>query len=262
MPTTPARRDRPTPPPVDPLGALAAAAGEPDAERWWDDVVEHRGDGLVAFEAVAEAMAAVRAGTVPSPGEAAARGAHAAGHPGRGERRARAPSPSCAVRGTCRRSTSRARPRRPPTRATLRGLPKVKVGVSWVPWTHRRLAAATGTAPGSASPGWYDHVFRHPGPDGVTRFFVDAAHLLRGAGMAASPDHLIAAVADGRALAVLRGRPRPGLDEVLDAADAVMGGLPLVRRRLVVGEAIGEVPPGAPQVPLARDLAAGSAGCG
>ena len=49
--------------------ALAAAAGEPDAERWWDDVVEHRGDGLVAFEAVAEAMAAVRAGTVPSLGE-------------------------------------------------------------------------------------------------------------------------------------------------------------------------------------------------
>ena len=51
--------------PIDPLGALAAAAGEPDAERWWDDVIEHRGDGLTAFEAVAEAMAAVRSGTVP-----------------------------------------------------------------------------------------------------------------------------------------------------------------------------------------------------
>jgi hypothetical protein len=54
----------------------------------------------------------------------------------------------------------------------------------------------------------------------------------------------------------MRGRPRPGLEEVLDAADAVMGGLPLVRRRLVVGSAIGSVPDGAPQVPLARDLAA------
>ena len=54
-------------------GALAAAAGEPDAERWWDDVVEHRGDGLVAFEAVAEAMAAVRSGTVSSLGERGAR---------------------------------------------------------------------------------------------------------------------------------------------------------------------------------------------
>jgi hypothetical protein len=34
-----------------------------------------------------------------------------------------------------------------------------------------------------------------------------------------------------------------------------MGGLPLVRRQLVVGSAIGSVPDGAPQVPLARDLA-------
>jgi hypothetical protein len=53
----------------------------------------------------------------------------------------------------------------------------------------------------------------------------------------------------------MRGRPRPGLAEVLDAADSVMGGRPLVSRRLVVGDAIGAVPDGAPQVPLARDLA-------
>jgi hypothetical protein len=57
------------------------------------------------------------------------------------------------------------------------------------------------------------------------------------------------------ALATMRGRPRPGLDEVLDAADTVMGGLPIVRRQLVIGRAIGAVPDGAPQVPLARDLA-------
>ncbi len=50
-------------PPVDPLGDLAAAAGEPDAERWWEDLVEHRGDGETVFDAVGEAMAAVRAGT-------------------------------------------------------------------------------------------------------------------------------------------------------------------------------------------------------
>ena len=46
----------------DPLAALAAAAGDPDPERWWDDVIEHRGDGVPAFEAVAEAMVAVRGG--------------------------------------------------------------------------------------------------------------------------------------------------------------------------------------------------------
>jgi hypothetical protein len=99
-------------------------------------------------------------------------------------------------------------------------------------------------------------VFRHPGPEGVSRFFVDAAHALRRHGMPASPDHVIAASRLASTLAALRGRPRVGLAEVLDASDAVLGGLPLVLEELVIGDAIGEVPPEAPQVPLARDLAA------
>ncbi len=242
--------------PGDPLAALAAAAGEPDVERWWDDVIEHRGDGLAAFDAVGEAMVAVRSGTVPSAGEER-REAHM-------RKRIRAALADghetvvvvCgawhvpALDVTAVRATTAAA-----DNATLRGLPKVKAAVSWVPWTHERLAAASGYGAGVRSPGWYDHVFRHPGPDGVARFFVDAARVLRRADMSASPDHLIAATRMADALATMRGRPRPGLDEVLDAADTVMGGLPLVRRQLVIGSSIGSVPDGAPQVPLARDLA-------
>lgn len=55
--------------PLDPLSALAHAAGDPDPERWWEDVIEHRGDGVPAFDAVAEAMSAVRDGTVTSASE-------------------------------------------------------------------------------------------------------------------------------------------------------------------------------------------------
>src|SRR5262249_57847662 len=54
-------------PPVDALGLLAGAAGYDDAERWWDDVIEHRRDGVPPFVAIGEAMAAVRAETESGP---------------------------------------------------------------------------------------------------------------------------------------------------------------------------------------------------
>ncbi|MFV0306820.1 MAG: DUF5682 family protein [Desertimonas sp.] len=242
-----------TGPSVDPLAALAEAAGEPDAERWWDDLIEHRGDGLEAFGAVGAAMAAVRRGTVT----AAAQERREA-HMRREIRRALAATDGVVAvvcgawhvpaldPGSVTASVD--------TR-TLRGHPKVKVAVTWVPWTSRRLGRA-GYGAGVTSPGWYDHVFRHPGPEGVTRFFVDAAQLLRERGMSASPDHVIGASRLATSLAAMRQRPRAGLAEVLDAADAVMGGLTVVRDELVVGDTIGEVPAEAPQVPLARDLAA------
>jgi hypothetical protein len=240
--------------PPDPLRALASAAGDADPERWWEDVIEHRGDGAPAFEAVAEAMAAARHGTIPSIGEerreahmrrcirAAVKDGHrsiavvcGAWH---------VPALHIDTSGTIGTDA-----------ATLRGLPKVKVAAAWVPWTHRRLTNASGYGAGVESPGWYRHMFRHPGADGVARFFVEAAHVLRGRGLAASPDHLIAGTRLADTLAAMRGRPRAGLTEVLDAAGAVMGGLDVVRDELVVGDALGEVPSSAPQVPLARDLA-------
>jgi hypothetical protein len=205
----------------------------------------------VAFAAVAEAIAAVRQGTTPSLRET-----RREAHMRRAIRAAVTQHDTVAVVCGAWHVPALDVGEHPAKvdAATLRGLPKTKVAVSWVPWTHERLARATGYGAGVQSPGWYDHVFRHPGPAGVARFFVDAAHVLRAADLQASPDHLIAATRMADTLAVMRHRPRPGLAEVLDAADAVMGGLPLVERRLVVGEAIGSVPEGAPQVPLARDL--------
>ena len=243
-------------PGVDPLAALAAAAGEPDPERWWDDMVEHRGDGEPVFAAIAEAMSAVRGGP-----EAEGFDGWREAHMRRAIRQAQRSADRVAV--VCGAwhvpALDPAVVTTAADAAALRGLPRVKAAVTWVPWTHRRLRRTTGYGAGVASPGWYAHVFRHPGPDGVTRFFVDAAHALRRHGVAASPDHLIAASRLADSLATIRGRPRAGLAEVLDASEAVLGGrnaLALVDDELVVGDAIGEVPAGAPQVPLARDLAA------
>jgi hypothetical protein len=239
--------------PIDPLRELAAAAGDADPERWWEDVIEHRGDGEPAFDAVADAMRAARQGTITGLAEER-REAHM-------RRSIRA-----AVRAGHQRIAVVVGAWHVPAldlddhtvkadTATLRKLPKAKVGVAWVPWTHRRLASVSGYGAGVESPGWYGHVFDHPGADGVGRFFVESARVLRSRGLAASPDHLIAGTRLAESLAALRDRPRPGLDEVLDASDAVMGGMHVLRQELVVGDALGTVPERAPQVPLARDLA-------
>jgi len=174
--------------PPDPLRALALAAGDTDPERWWEDVIEHRGDGAPAFESVAEAMTAARDGTVTSMGEErreahmrrAIRAAIKDGHESIAVVCGAWHVPALDVAAHAVKTDT----------ATLRGLPKVKVAAAWVPWTHRRLTQASGYGAGVVSPGWYRHVFNHPGPDGVARFFVDAARVLRDRGLSASPDHL------------------------------------------------------------------------
>lgn len=259
----------------DPLGLLAEAAGEPDAERWWDDVVEHRGDGLPAFAAIAEAMSAVRE---------AAGGADDVletwreAHMRKALRAAAARAVDTLVDeavvavvcgawhvpaiATC--LTPRTSPSQADDSRALRGLPTTKITASWVPWTHQRLASASGYGAGVESPGWYAHVFEHPGGDGVERWFVTMARLMRSRDLAASPDHVIAASRAAEALAALRGRPRAGLAEILDATEAVMAHGParaLVEREMVVGDAIGSVPVGAVQAPLLRDLSLQQKAC-
>lgn len=241
----------------DPLAALAAAAGDLEPERWWEDVIEHRGDGVAAFGAVLDAMTEVRAG-VAAADDDLAREAHMRRAIRAGRRRIDGPADSAVV--VCGAwhapvldpsvTTAAA------DAAIVRGSTRIKVGVAWVPWTSERLARSSGYAAGVESPAWYDHVFREPGAAGAASFVARAARLLRERGLSASPDHVIASTRLADTLAALRDRPRPGLGEVLDAIDAVSGDVDLIRERLVIGRSIGAVPEGSPQVPLARDLAA------
>jgi len=261
-------------PPVDPIGQLAAAAGYDDPERWWEDVVEHRAssshadggpdvashdDALASFAALAEAMAIVRAGMPDASGREAQREATMRQAIRRAQR-----SGARTIAVVCGAWHVPALVHLDPASADaalLRGLAKVKVAMTWVPWSHRRLARAGGYGAGVASPGWYAHVYEHPGPDGVTAWFVDAARLLRSHDHDVSPDHLIAASRLASSTAALRDRPVPGLDEALDAALAVLAGgrpgpLQLIHDELVVGDRLGSVPESTPMVPLARDVLA------
>jgi hypothetical protein len=243
---------------ADPLGWLARAAGYDDAERWWEDVVEQRLDGAGAFAAITEAMGALREQDGPlEPREAQREAAMR-----QGIRKARRDGfvNAAVVCGAWHAPALTRLPSATADAALLKGLPKARVSVTWVPWTHGRLALASGYGAGISSPGWYEHLFSAPDQP-VTRWLTRVGALLREEGLDASSASVIEAVRLADALATLRGRPLAGLDELDEAAKAVLGEgsdvvMTLIRERLVVGETIGHVPDDTPMVPLARDLAA------
>ncbi|KOT98624.1 hypothetical protein ADK86_16055 [Streptomyces sp. NRRL F-5755] len=271
----------PTPPPdraaearIDPVAVLAEAAGYDDPERWWEDVIEHRAHGhrpgsgsasgltgedpLAPFEALAEAMTALR--------EAYGVGGHDRDLVREAHMRLRLRDARrefgegvavvCGawhVPALARRTTVTA------DRQLLKGLPKVKPEVTWVPWTHRRLSRRSGYGAGISSPGWYGHLFSAPDRP-IERWMTKVAGLLREEDYAVSSAHVIEAVRLADALAVMRGRPLAGLAEAGDAVRAVLGDgsdapSALIHERLVVGDVLGEVPESAPAVPLQRDIA-------
>ncbi|QPP10626.1 hypothetical protein G4Z16_11650 [Streptomyces bathyalis] len=261
---------------VDPLAALAEAAGYDDAERWWEDVIEHRearagSDPYAPFAVLGEAMAALRE-------KHGSEGIQPADEAGGGHRRDRdqvreahmrlrlrdavrefGPGDVAVVCGAWHVPALAAKAKVADDRQSLRGLPKVKAEITWVPWTHRRLARRSGYGAGITSPGWYEHLFASPDRV-VERWMTKVARLLRAEDYGISSAHVIEAVRLADSLAAMRGRPLAGLTETVDATRAVMceGSdvpLALVRDKLVVGEVLGEVPEGAPAVPLQRDLA-------
>ncbi|QIB44035.1 DUF5682 family protein [Streptomyces aureoverticillatus] len=246
---------------IDPLGALADAAGYDDPERWWEDVVEHRaasGDAFAPFEALGEAMGALRE-TYGSGGHERdlVREAHMRIQL-RAAQREFGGEGVAVVCGAWHVPALREKVSVAADRAVLKGLPKVKVDMTWVPWTHRRLSRHSGYGAGIDSPGWYGHLFSAPDRP-VERWLTKVAGLLREEDRLVSSAHVIEAVRLADTLAVMRGRPLPGLTETMDAVRAVMceGSdvpLALVHDRLVVGDVLGEVPDSAPAVPLQRDL--------
>ncbi|MET7743988.1 DUF5682 family protein [Streptomyces sp. NPDC005385] len=247
---------------IDPLAVLAETAGYDDPERWWEDVVEHRaataGDPFAPFSVLEEAMTALR--------EAYGVGGHDRDLVREAYMRLQIRSAQrefgddvAVVCGAWHVPALRLRATVGADRALLKGLPKVKADLTWVPWTHRRLSRSSGYGAGIDSPGWYGHLFSAPDRP-IARWMTKVARLLRDEDRSVSSAHVIEAVRLADTLAAMRGRPLPGMIETTDAVRAVMceGSdvpLALVRDRLVVGDVLGEVPESAPAVPLQRDLA-------
>lgn len=249
----------------DPISHLAEAAGYSDSERWWEHHVELRGNEEGIFEAVLGAMGALRELLV-SPEDA--------------------PRPATAfeeqreafMRETIRKAQKDGFEKiavicgawhapalldlgnAKADKALLKDLPKTKVAMTWVPWTHGRLAFSSGYGAGVESPGWYSHLWRNPENPTVS-WMVRVAQLLRSKDLDASSASVIEAVRLADTLTALTHRKVPGLPELMDAVRAVLcfgddSMVQVIHQELILGEELGTVPAEVPSAPLSRDLQA------
>ncbi len=162
----------------DPLARLAEAAGYDDTERWWEDMVEHRGHEE-PWDAITEAMAEMRTHRTGTPGAEADFEAQREAAMRRNIRAAARQFGRVAV--VCGAWHAPALADMGPARADqllLRGLTREKALVTWVPWTNHRLSTISGYGAGVTSPGWYGHLFASPDRP-VERWMVKVAGLLR-----------------------------------------------------------------------------------
>lgn len=263
LPATHAFALRGTAEPVDPrpdaFEWFAKADGYSDGERWWNDRVEERRSDQDFFAAILEAVAALRSELADTESrETLLREAWM-------RKTLRAVEKEgfttiAVVCGAWHTPALSMKVKSADDAALLKGLPKEKVAATWIPWTYERLTYASGYGAGILSPGWYEHLWSHQA-DAMTTWLTRAARVFRKEGQDASSASVIEAVRLSNALAGLRGRPQPGLNESLEAIQSVFcqgDPLPLqfLNRKLLIGDRMGELPDGLPKLPLQQDIEA------
>lgn len=261
----------------DPLRLLAEAAGYSDSERWWEHLVEQRQDSTELFAAILTAMTELR-----SHVETCFQS------PTLSSQRSLEPYREAYMRKTIREAEKQGFQRiavvcgawhapalaKPmpvkPDQALLKGLPKIKVEATWVPWTYGRLTLSSGYGAGIESPGWYHHLWdqgkcndrtdlRGSTMNSSIHWMTRVARLLRQQDLDVSSASVIEAVRLAETLAALRDRPVPGLPELNEATQTVLcfgDVLPMqfIHQKLIVGERLGKVPAETPMIPLQQDL--------
>lgn len=245
---------------TDPLSSLSEAAGFNDGEGWWEQIIEQRRNGSEVFAAIAEVMTALREDRAVSSQREALREAFM-----RQTIRAAQKEGFEKIAVVCGAwhvpALDLTRPKIPTAKedsALLKGLPKVKVAATWIPWTNGRLSYESGYGAGITSPGWYSHLWNEPEQTEI-RWLTKVARLLRDEDLDASSASIIEAVRLAETLAAMRGKHRPGLLELNEATQTVLcfgNDIPLrlIREKLIVGEVLGQVPDETPSVPLQQDL--------
>ncbi|NER00245.1 MAG: hypothetical protein F6K30_26695 [Cyanothece sp. SIO2G6] len=273
--------------PSDPLLWLAQSAGFKDSEQWWNYLIEQRQNHTDLFAGILAAMTTLRQEweqTYP-PNLDKPRDRHQAmreAHMRKMIRQAKkegfeAIAIICGAWHTP--ALTEPFPKVKDDNTLLKGLPKVKVNATWIPWTYDRLTLNSGYGAGIESPGWYHHLWQshwyrpsqgkqatavqvdhvQPSIPMATGWLTHVAHLLRQEEMDVSSAHIIEAVRLAETLAALRDRPLPGLPELNEAAQTVLcqgeaAPMGLIRQKLIVSDRLGTVPDEIPIIPLQQDL--------
>lgn len=249
--------ETPAEPSIDPFSYFAQADGYHDGEHWWNDQIEERESSPDFFRAILEAVTALRTeldhpeSSLTLKREAWMR------------REIRKASKEgfeniAVVCGAWHAPTLVDLPPATQDNALLKGLAKAKVGATWSPWTNERLTTASGYGAGVAAPGWYHHLWNNK-PNSTTRWITKAARILRKEDLEGSSASIIEAVRLSETLAGLRGRPRPGLPETLEAMQSIFCqgeglSLDLLKKPLLISERLGELPLGIARLPIQEDL--------
>ena len=243
----------------DPIGHIARLAGYRDSERWWEFTFEQNENEESIFEAILEMMSALRADEAHTESTFNLRR-------------------EAFMRKTIRKAVKEGFEKiavvcgawhapvlqnwntfkQTADNAFLKGIKRTTTKSTWVPWSYDRLTFQSGYGAGVISPAWYELLFQNR--KAVTiRWMVKVARLFRNEDLDASSAHVIEAVRLADALVTLRQLSIPGIEELKEAAVSIFcngeeAKMELIENKLIVGKAVGKVPPEIPVIPLQQDL--------
>lgn len=257
---------------ADPYEAIAALAGEPDHDTWWERHFEHLTDdgayraSLLVF---GEQLRAIE----PDPAQFAdplrrhfrtlrrqetlLREAYM-----RREIRQHAPDPNKAVVVCGAFHASVLNDAEPAMNdAELKALPSCDCVLTLMPYSYLRLSAQSGYGAGNLAPAYFEALYEEAGdPKRLpARYFAQLSGILRTQGQMRSSAEVIEAIRLAEGLAAMNGSSAPALRDLRDAAITLLGrgeSLPLAAafRQVEVGTQIGALPPGVSRTALQDDF--------
>lgn len=241
----------------NPIAYLADIAGYNDSEEWWEQQFEMAKHPAEVFDAIANGMTALRE-QFPVRDDLREETREAFMRKAIRTAQREMYSTIVVVCGAWHVPALLNMPSQKQDDALLKNLPKIKIETTWIPWTNSRLSYESGYGAGINSPGWYQHCWNTNDQAGI-EWLTHTARVFRNHKIDISSAHIIEAVRLANALAQIRNYAKPGLKEFKEATQTVMcmGDDMLMRivwKDLIVGDTMGKIPEGTPQVPVMSDF--------